>query len=430
MRKLKIAVIGAGSTYTPELIKGFISRKHSLDIGSIYMMDIDGEKNGIVSSLSKRMLEAGGMRSGIIVTDNLEESVEGADYVLGQVRVGKLDARIKDEKIPLKYGLLGQETTGAGGFMKALRTIPVLMNVARHMEKLAPNAWLINFSNPSGIIAEALLNHTRVKMMGLCNGPINMIREAKERVPEGTREFDFDFVGLNHLNWMTAIYADGMEVLQNQLKGRLELSGLKNVPTVGYDETLLKAIKGLPSGYLNYYYFRDETVKKCMDMEKTRGEVCKEIEAELLELYKDPNLREKPAALDKRGGAFYSEAAVSLIDAIENDKNEVHVVNVKNNGAYEFMEKDDVVEVKCHVGKNGAVPVKLENFDNRHIIGLMRAVKAYEKLTACAGLTGSYNSALEALLVHPLIGDYHKAKAVLDDMLEANRDYLPQFFSK
>ena len=333
MRNLKVAVIGSGSTYTPELIQGFISRKDCLKADSFYFMDIDSEKNRIVSGLAKRMLDANLGNTGIVLTDSLEEAIEGADYVLGQVRVGKLDARIKDEKIPLKYGLLGQETTGAGGFMKALRTIPVMMKVAKTMERLAPKAWMINFSNPSGIIAEAILNNTGINMMGLCNGPIGMIREAKRRVPEGTKEFDYEFVGLNHLNWMTGIYADGREVLQSQLKGEMKISGLQNVPQVEYDETLLNTIKGLPSGYLNYYYFRDETVKKCMNMEKTRGEVCKEIEAELLQLYQDPNLREKPAALDKRGGALYSEAAVSLIDAIENDKNEIHIVNVKNNGA-------------------------------------------------------------------------------------------------
>jgi 6-phospho-beta-glucosidase len=427
-RKLKVAVIGAGSTYTPELIDGFISRVDRLSVSEFYFMDIDREKMEIVAALCKRMVEAKGIDSKIILTEDLEEAIEGADYVLAQIRVGKLDARIRDEKIPLKYDLLGQETTGAGGFMKAMRTIPVMVKIAETIERLAPDAWLINFSNPSGIIAEALLNHTNVKMIGLCNGPINMIKDAKRRLPEGTEEFDYDFVGLNHLCWITSLYADGKDVLKEQLKGNFETDTLKNIPKTSYPEELLKAVTGLPVGYLNYYYFRDEQVKKCKEAEKTRGEVCKEIEAELLELYKNPELIEKPEVLNKRGGAMYSEAAVSLIDAIENDKNEIHIIDVKNNGAYSFMDDNDVVEVKCVVNKNGAFPVKLENFNDNYIIGLVRAVKAYEKLAVKAGLKGDYDAALAALMVHPLIGDFKKAKAVLDEMLEANKQFLPQFF--
>jgi 6-phospho-beta-glucosidase len=430
MRNLKIAVIGAGSTYTPELIDGFITRSESLHVSEFYFMDIDRNKLDIVSTLCKRMLDAKDMDSKIIVTEDLEEAISGADYVLAQIRVGKLDARIRDEKIPLKYDLLGQETTGAGGFMKAMRTIPVLMKIADTIERLAPNAWLINFSNPSGIIAETILNHTKINMIGLCNGPINMIKDAKTRVPENTLEFDYDFVGLNHLCWITSIYADGKEVLGEQLNGTLEASQLKNIPQASYDEALLKAVPGLPIGYLNYYYYKEEQVKKCKEAEKTRGEICKEIEAELLELYKDPTLKEKPEVLSKRGGALYSEAAVSLVDAIENDKNEIHVIDVKNKGAYSFLADDDVVEVKCLVNRNGVTPIKLDNFNNNYIIGLIRAVKAYEKLAVKAGLEGDYDAALASLMVHPLIGDYYKAKAVLDEMLEANRAYLPQFFKE
>lgn len=428
MNNLKVAVIGAGSTYTPELINGFISRNKQLKIDSFYMMDIDKEKTEIVIGLGKRMLEANGINSRVIITENVEEAIEGADYILGQIRVGKLDARIKDEKIPLKYDLLGQETTGVGGFMKALRTIPVMMDLARKIERLAPEAWLINFSNPSGIIADALLNNTNIKMLGLCNAPINMIKRAKEMVPENTTKFDYDFVGLNHLFWLTAIYADNTEILQNLFLGGNKNNSLKNIPEIVYDEELLKAMKGLPVSYLNYYYFREAMIKKCKEAEKSRGEECKIIEAELLELYKDTNLKEKPAILDKRGGALYSEAAVSIVDAIENDKNEIHVVDVKNNGAYRFMDNDDVIEAKCIINKKGAIPLKLNNFKNSHIIGLMQAVKAYEKLTVKAGIEGNYDAALGALLVHPLVGDYYKSKNVLDEMLEANKEFLPQFF--
>jgi len=427
MKKLKIAIIGSGSTYTPELIHGFLLRADRLSVGSIYMMDIDRRKNEIVAGLVKRMLTNKGLNPELILTESLEKAVYGADYVLGQVRVGMLDARIRDEKIPLEYGLIGQETTGIGGFMKALRTIPVMMNVAKEIEKNAPDAWLINFSNPSGIIAEALLNHTNVKTIGLCNNPINMILDAKKRLPEGTREFDFDYVGLNHLSWMSAIYADGKEILQGQLMHNTSVSTAKNIPQIEYEDTLLQAAGGLPCAYLSYFYYRDKMLKKMMEAKLCRGEECKRIEEELLNLYQDENLISKPDALDQRGGAMYSEAAISLIDAMENDKNEIHVINTLNQGAYSFMENTDVVEVKCMVNKQGVKPIPLVGFENEHIIGMMRTIKAYEKLTVTAGLNGDRVAAMRALLVHPLVGDYEKASAALSKMLEENKEYLPQF---
>lgn len=427
MRKLKFAVIGGGSTYTPELIEGLIDRKEQLNLDSLYLMDINERKLNIVGGLIRRMLEKNQMNTKLVLTQNLEEAIKDADYVVCQIRVGQLDARILDEKIPLKYDLLGQETTGAGGFMKALRTIPVIMDIVKTIEKLAPEAWLINFTNPSGIIAEAVLNHSNVKMIGLCNAPYGMIKRAKEMLPEGTKEFDYDFVGLNHLCWITGLYADGKNIIQEKLKGDIEFAKLKNLTETNRDDLLLRATGGIPVGYLDYYYFRDKKIQECKEKEKTRGEECKIIEEELLELYSQPELNEKPKQLEQRGGAYYSTAAISLIDAIENDKNEYHVVDVKNNGALDFMDKDDVVEIKCLVNKNGATPVKVENFQNQYIIGLMRAVKAYEKLTVKAGLTGDYEAALAALMVHPLIGDYVKAKGVLDEMLEANKEFLPQF---
>lgn len=428
MKDLKIAVIGAGSTYTPEMIEGFIDRRGSISAHSIYLMDIDREKLDIVGGLTKRILESNSMDARVILTESMEEAVADADYVLTQIRVGRLEARIRDEKIPMKYGLLGQETTGAGGFMKGLRTIPVIMDVARAMERLAPEAWLINFTNPSGMVAEALMNHTGVKTLGLCNVPIGMLTNIRRMLPAGTEDFNYDYVGLNHLSWITGIYTGGENLLPGLLESGGGIAEMKNIFGMKFDSPLLKAAGGIPSTYLNYYYFKDAQVEHYKSEPKTRGEICREIEAALLQMYRDPGLKEKPALLEQRGGAYYSTAAVSLIDAIENDRQEFHVVNVKNNGALDFMEEDDVVEVKCVVGGKGAVPVKIEKFDNDHIKGLMKAVKAYEKLAVKASLTGDYSHALAALLVHPLIGDYDKARAVLEDMLEANRAYLPRFF--
>ncbi|MDR1839872.1 MAG: 6-phospho-beta-glucosidase [Treponema sp.] len=422
MRELKAAIIGAGSTYTPELIEGFIDRKNSLNFHTFYLMDINKEKLDIVGGLAQRMLVSKGFKGKIVLTQNLDEAITAADYIFAQIRVGGLAARIRDEKIPLKYGLLGQETTGAGGFMKAIRTLPVMLDIARRIEKLAPNAWLVNFSNPSGIIAEGLLNHTNIKMIGLCNCFINMHADIAKTV--GTKNFDYNYVGLNHLSWITSVTVNGENILESL--GKSSGAKMKNVPDVHYDKELVAAIRAIPSSYLSYYYLRDEQLQHCIKAEKTRGEVCAELEESLLKQYSNPSLQDKPKELEQRGGALYSTAAVSVVDAIENDKNEYHVVNVKNSGILSFLEDSDVVEVKCLVNRKGAFPVETAKPDNPYIVGLMQAVKAYEKLTVRAVVNGSRADALAALMVHPLIGDYRKASGVLDEMFKANADYVPK----
>ncbi|MCL2210169.1 MAG: 6-phospho-beta-glucosidase [Treponema sp.] len=422
MRKLKAAVIGAGSTYTPELIRGFIDRQNSLDFQKFFLADINREKLDIVGGLAKRMLTAKGFTGEIVLTQNLDEAISGADYIFAQIRVGGMEARIRDEKIPLKYGLLGQETTGAGGFMKAMRTIPVMLDIARRIEKLAPDAWLINFSNPSGIIAEALMNHSNIKMIGLCNCFVNMKAGIAKNI--GREDFDYEYLGLNHLSWVTSVTVDGENVLDRL--GKSAGAKLKNIPDVDYDDELLEAIPAIPSYYLSYFYLRDKQVQHCLNAKKTRGECCVDIESSLIEKYKDPNLIDKPKELEERGGSLYSTAAVSAVDAIENDKNEYHVVGVKNNGAIPFMADDDVVEIKCNLNRNGASSVTVKDPEIPYIKGLMQAVKAYEKLTVKAAINGSRKDAIAALMIHPLIGDFQKAKAVLDDMVTANAGYLPK----
>ena len=425
MRPLKAAVIGAGSTYTPELIEGFIDRQDSLNFQTLYLMDINREKLEVIGALAQRMLKARGFAGTVVLTQDLDEAITGSDYIFAQIRVGGMAARIRDEKIPLKHGLLGQETTGAGGFMNALRTVPVMLDMAQRIEKLAPDAWLINFSNPSGIVAEALLNHTKVKMIGLCNCFINMQSAIAKNI--GTADFDYEYYGLNHLGWITSVTVDGENVLDRL--GKSAGAAMKNIPDVDYDDELLAAIPAIPSSYLSYFYLRDEQLQKCLSAEKTRGEVCVDIENALVGQYKNPDLAVKPKELEERGGALYSTAAISVVDAIENDKNEYHVVNVKNNGAIPFMADDDVVEIKCLVNRNGAAPVAVTSAEIPYIKGTMQAVKAYEKLTVRTAINGSRADALAALMVHPLIGDYRRAKAALDEMIGANKEFLSQGFT-
>ncbi len=428
MKKFKIAIIGAGSTYTPELIEGIINRSDVLPVTELALMDIDERKLGIVGGLCRRMVEKAGLKLKFQLTMDLTEALTEADFVLAQIRVGKLPCRILDEKIPLKYGLIGQETTGIGGFFKALRTIPVMLEITRKMEELCPDAWLINFSNPSGILAQALQNHTRIKTLGLCNAPINMFAGVEEAL--GRSDLEIEYVGLNHLSFITGIRGDGKDMLQEALAQGVNGRGMKNIPLEGFSPELIQTVGAIPSSYLEYFYFRDDKLKHLLEEEKSRGEVCVEIEERLLEQYQQEDLAEKPKELEKRGGARYSEAAISLVDAIYNDKQEPHVVNVLNQGALEFMAEDDTVEIAAIIGKDGAKPVPIRNFTNRHVVEIMQTVKAYERHTVKAAMDGDDKEAIRALLIHPLVGDYNKAKLCYEEMKEVHKEYLPQFGSK
>ncbi|MFD1179076.1 6-phospho-beta-glucosidase [Paenibacillus puldeungensis] len=424
--KFKITIIGSGSTYTPELIEGIIKRKDVLPITELVLMDIDERKQQIVGKLCERMIQAENLPCRVVMTQDLDEALKDADFVLGQIRVGKLPARVLDEKIPLKYNLIGQETCGIGGFFKAMRTIPVMLHITERMKELCPDAWLINFSNPAGIMTEALLNHSDIKMLGLCNVPFNMFKSIRETL--GLERPNITYLGLNHLSWITAIEQDGKDYLKTALEMGLNSEAMKNIPSSGFSKELIQMVGAIPSSYLEYYYFKEKKLKILKESELTRGEKCMQIEEELLKIYSDSELHTKPELLSSRGGANYSEVAISLVDAIYNDKQEVHVVNLLNHGALDFMEYNDAVEVCAVVGKDGAKPIKVSNFHNRHIIDYMRMVKAYERETVEAAVTGSEDAAMRALLMNPLVGDYNIAKACFEELKQAHKDHLPQFF--
>jgi len=416
MRGLKVAVIGAGSTYTPEVIGGFIDRADRINVDELVLMDIIDEKLHIVAGLVKRIVQNAGLKTRVVTTLSLEEALEGADYVLGQIRVGGLAMRASDEKAALGYNLLGQETTGIAGMMKGIRTIPAVLHIAETMERLSkPGAWLINFSNPSGMVAEAVLNRTGVNMVGLCNSPINIKLHYEKKFPG--RQVSIRYVGLNHLAWVTDVFVDGVSVMPELLKQAAD--EYKKGSTEGYltaPPALLKSVPAFPCSYINYYYFRDKKIKEFQDKPETRGEECLVNEAEVLKEYADETLCNVPESLKKRGGANYSTAAVSLIDSIENDLNSIHVLNVRNEGAYPFMAYEDIVETACVVNRSGIRPVSYGTFEQPYITGLMQAVKAYEKLAIKAAVTKDKSYALAALMVHPLVGDYDKAQAALDGM--------------
>lgn len=424
-KDLKICIIGAGSTYTPELIEGIINKSSTLPLKDLVLMDIEDRKLNIVGGLCKRMIEHAKLDCKVTLTKDLDLALTNADFVLAQIRVGKLPARVLDERIPLKYNLIGQETNGIGGFFKGMRTIPVIMNIVRRMEQLCPDAWLINFSNPSGMIAEAVLNNSKIKMMGLCNVPINTIEGLKKKM--NLPNAYVEYLGLNHLAWVTGIRDNGVDYLQKAIDEGLNGAVMQNIPASGFSHDLINTIGAIPTCYLEYYYYKDGKLDKAKEVEKCRGEVCMEIEEQLLEIYSNAELHVKPELLSKRGGARYSEVAINLVNSIYNDVNDIQVVNVLNNGAIPFMDDNDAVEVCARIGKNGAEVIKT-NCNNEHIKEVMKMMKAYEKHAVKAALTGDESEAMKALMINPLVFDYHKAKPCFDELKEAHKMYLPQFF--
>lgn len=423
-----LTVIGAGSTYTPELIDGIIRCQETLSFREIRLMDIDERKLSIVGGLCCRMMKAAGLKCEMIMTQDLDTSLKNADFVITQIRVGRLPARILDETIPLKYDLIGQETTGIGGFFKALRTIPEMLKIAKRMEELCPDAFLINFTNPSGIITQAISDNSSIRVIGLCNIPINMVADISANM--GLENVNVQYIGLNHLSWITKLESDGKDYLSEAIEKGINAVPMKNINASGFSRECLKMTGGIPCCYLEYFYNRTQKLAEQKAAKKCRGEVCMEIEEELLRIYADNDLHVKPKQLGERGGSKYSLAAVSLIDAIANDKKEMHIVGVKNGQTLPFLQADDVIEVACIVGADGVKPILVKDFQNEHIIEMMRTIKAYERHTVKAAVSGSEEEAMHALVIHPLVGDFNVANACFQEMKLAHAKYLPTFFEK
>lgn len=429
---MKIAVIGGGSSYTPELMEGIINHKDSLPVTEVVLIDIpEGqEKVSINTAFAKRMAEKAGLPISVRYTLDRREGLKDASFVIAQIRVGGLDAREKDERIPLKYDVIGQETTGPGGFFKALRTIPVMLSICRDMEEVCKDAWLINFTNPSGIITEAILKNTKVKCIGLCNVSINMRYDAAERLSVSPDELDCRFIGLNHLSVMNHAYYQGKDRILDAVSVENTESVVKNIQKDAEMDAVAKELGCLLSPYMQYFYTEKEALQhekmEAIGLTGTRAAQVKEVEKNLFECYKDINLREKPAALAKRGGARYSMAAICLIDSIYNDTNDVQVVDVFNNGIIPQLPDDVVIEVNCRIGRNGAAPLASDVPSS--VLGLIEQVKAYEEFTIEAAITGDRNKALIALLNNPLVHDVRDAKGILNELLEAHKAYLPAFF--
>ena len=432
---LKIVVIGAGSSYTPELIEGLIQRQHELPLRELWLVDIDDgrEKMEIIAALTRRMLAKAGLAVQVETRLEREEALRGADYVCSQFRAGCLEARINDERISLKYGLIGQETNGLGGFANACRTIPIALQIAADMERLCPDAWLLNFTNPSGMVTEAVLRHSKIKAVGLCNVPVIMQKGVATLLESrDEQEFIMQVAGLNHFIFVRQIQHQGKdklgEVIALLAQGPDPLVP-RNIPPFAWPKDLLANLGMIPCAYLRYYYMSDDILKQELGEasgEGTRGEVVKAIEQQLFDLYRNPDLAEKPKALEGRGGQYYSEAACELMSAIHNDKRIIMHVNTRNNGAINGLPDECAVEVSALITKSGPLPLNVAPFP-QDTLRLLQLMKEFEQLTIEAAITGNRHTAWRALVLNPLITSGSRLEQALDEVIAAHPDLMSAF---
>ena len=414
---MKVAVIGGGSTYTPELVSGLARERERLPVRELVLQDIDAERREVVGGLAARMLERDGFEGELLVTDDLDRAVDGADFVLVQIRVGGQEARLSDETVPLACGCIGQETTGAGGFAKAMRTVPVVLGIAERVSELAADdAWIIDFTNPVGIVTRALLDAGH-RAVGLCNVAIGFQRRFAGLLGVEPGRVLVDQVGLNHLTWVRAVRVDGDDVLPELLAEHGETLAAE----AGLAPELVAELGVMPSYYLHYFYEHDAVLAE--QLEGTpRAETVMEIERGLLELYRNPALNEKPPLLEQRGGAYYSEAATGLAASLAAGSGETHVVDLRNGGTLAGLADDDAVEVPARVERGGPIPLAQASLAPE-LLGLAQHVAAYERLTAEAAVTRDLETARKALLAHPLIGQWSLSVDLLERLMAAG--HLP-----
>ena len=418
---MKVAVVGGGSTYTPELVSGLSRERDRLDLHELVLQDIDEERREVVGGLAQRMLDRQGYTGELVVTPDLDRALDGADFVLVQIRVGGQQARLSDETVPLACGCIGQETTGAGGFGKALRTVPVMLEIAeRARARAAPGFWTVDFTNPVGIVTRALLDAGH-RAIGLCNVAIGFQRRFAQLFDVDPARVLVDQVGLNHLTWIRSVWLDGRDVMAEVF----ERAGDELAADLELPRQLLDELGAIPSYYVRYFYAHDAVLAEQVDG-VPRAATVAEIERELLELYRDPALTEKPALLEKRGGAFYSEAATALVASLAAGTGDVQVVDVRNSGAIPGLQHDDVVELPARIDQYGASPLPQAPLAPE-LLGLVQHVAAYERLAVRAALDGDRVTARKALLAHPLISQWEPADELVDRLLEADAAHLPRF---
>lgn len=437
---VKIVTIGGGSSYTPELVEGFIKRYQQLPVKELWLVDIEEgrEKLETVGALAQRMVKKAGIPMKVILSYDRREALKDADFVTTQMRIGRLPARVADERIPLSHGMIGQETNGAGGMFKAFRTIPVILDIVKDMEELCPQAWLINFTNPAGIVTEAVLRHTSFKrVIGLCNVPVNMVAGIAKILGVDESRVTLEIQGVNHFIFATDVFLDGESVMEDIVEKYANISAedtiaMKNFVSLPYSPAFIRGLHAIPCPYHNYYFFTKEQLQdelKEFDEGRVRGEVVSEVEKELFGLYADAHLEVKPKQLEQRGGAKYSDAACNLIESIYTNKGDIQYVDIRNNGAISNLPLESAVEVACRITSDGPIPLATGEC-KLQINGYIQMMKSFERMVVEAAISGNRDLAITAMNFNPLCPSDTDNNIVFDELLEAHKDYLPQFFQK
>lgn len=428
---MKISIIGGGSAYTPGLAEGLVAIHKEVPFTEVSLMDIDGPKLKIVGDVVHKIITDYNPNIKVTLTEDRVEAINGSEFILCQIRVGGLKGRVIDEKIPLKYNCIGQETVGAGGFAMALRSIPVMMDIAKDIENYAPTAWLINYANPSGMVAQALAKHSIINAISICDVPIGIQHFIAKALGLPREMVSLDYVGLNHLGWFRKVIVDGQDItpkLKQMIKGvnvgkMLSIDDEKTIEETEMAMKIFSKLGVIPSPYIQYYYLQRESLEKQLASPKTRGEVVQEIEKELLTHFGEVVKSGEEKLWKARGGQWHAELMVRMLSTIHNDKKEEYIINVINNGSVPGMGQNDCVEIPCILDKNGITPKMVEKPDH-DILGLMQLVAAYENLTVEAALEGSYDKALRALNLNPLIPSLDLAEKILNDYIKSHGDYI------
>ena len=434
---VKIVTIGGGSSYTPELVEGFINRYDTLPIKELCLVDIpEGkEKLETVGALAQRMVKKAGLPMKVTLSYDRKEALKDADFVTTQMRIGRLPARILDERIPISHGMIGQETNGAGGMFKAFRTIPVILDIVKDIQEICPDAWLINFTNPAGMVTEAIYRYTDFKRaIGLCNVPVNMVSGFAKMLNAKEEDVTMEIQGVNHFIFATDVFVNGVSRFDELLDRYANLKEedtiqMKNFVSLPYSPSFIKGLKAIPCPYHNYYFYTKEQLEEEQEQFKTgtvRGEVVCKTEDELFELYGHEELAVKPKQLEMRGGAKYSDAACNLIQSIYNNTGDIQYVDVRNNGAIADLPMDSAVEVACRITADGPKPVATGAL-KLPISGYVHMMKSFERLVCEAAVTGDRDLAVTALNINPLCPSDALANIVVDELIEAHKEYLPQF---
>jgi 6-phospho-beta-glucosidase len=428
---LKITVIGAGSSYTPELFADLAAEAEPLNVEQVVLMDLNAERAAFVANLSEKLVKASGQEIKVSGIVDLEEAIHGADFILLQIRVGGLSARVRDEKLPMEFGMVGNETTGAGGFVCALRTISATLEIARVIERLSPNAWVFNLSNPAGIVTETLLKNTNLKVMGFCNIPINTTYALAEVLGVSPETVQLDSFGLNHLSWVRRVFVDGEERLQPLIAETCATDSIlyrRGIVDDFMEPDFFRTLAMIPSWYVRYFYFPEQTLEEDRGQAQSKGEKDMQAEARLSEIFSTAGYDEEARQiLSSKGGAQYYLPVLQAIHAIVNDSGDMIVADVRNGTALPDLPPNVCVEVPARIFRERTEPLPIGAMP-LSVRGLVQTVKAYEELTIQAALTGSRDIAIEALMANPLVGSFGKASRFFDRVLENEHAYIPQFY--